>query len=142
MAESKETLSLEVATPVGLALRASCESVQAPSVHGEFGVLPNHIPLLAAVKSGLLRYRVEGKDEVVAIGPGFVEAEPDRVLLLTELFAKPGDVDVDDVKTELEAAEVALAKFTDAQEGPEHAELVRNVEWAHARLACKAEADK
>ena len=129
-----EALTLEVATPTGLALRTTCESVEAPSVEGQLGLLPNHLPLLAALKSGVLKYRTEGKDHVVAIGPGFIEAEPDRVELLTDLFARPEDIDVEKVKKELAHAEEELRKFPEAYEGPEYSELQRNVDWAHARL--------
>ena len=34
--------------------------------------------LLAAMRAGLLKYRVGGHDQVAAIGPGFVEALPVR----------------------------------------------------------------
>lgn len=127
-------LTLEVATPTGLVLRTECDSVEAPSVEGQFGILPNHLPLLAALKSGVLRYRTEGKEHVVAIGPGFIEAEPDRVELLTDLFARPEAIDVEQVKRELAEAEEELKKFPEAYEGPEYNELQRNVDWAHARL--------
>lgn len=128
------SLTLEVATPTGLALRTECESVEAPSVEGQLGLLPNHLPLLAALKSGVLKYKTEGKEHVVAIGPGFIEAEPDRVELLTDLFARPESIDVQAVKKELEAAEEELRKFPEAYEGPEYNELQRNVDWANARL--------
>jgi F-type H+-transporting ATPase subunit epsilon len=85
-------LKLEVATPDGLALRTEAEMVTATSVEGEFGVLPGHLPLLAATRAGLLKYRVGGKEEVAAVGPGFVEALPDRVLLLTDAFVKPANI--------------------------------------------------
>jgi F-type H+-transporting ATPase subunit epsilon len=129
-----ESLQLEVATPTGLVLRTECEWVQAPSVEGEFGILPNHLPLLAALKCGVLKYRTAGKEHVVAIGPGFIEAEPDRVELLTDLFALPTAIDVEQVKQELTKAEEELRKFPEAYEGPEYNELQRNVDWAHARL--------
>jgi F-type H+-transporting ATPase subunit epsilon len=40
MAEGKVTL--EIVTPQGLALREEVDDVTAPSVSGEFGVLPGH----------------------------------------------------------------------------------------------------
>lgn len=129
-----DVLTLEVATPRGLALRTEAESVQAPSVQGELGILPGHLPLLAALQCGVLKYRTEGKEHVVAIGPGFIEAEPDRVELLTDLFARPEDIDVEQAKKDLTAAEDELRKFTDVYEGPEYAELQRNIDWARARL--------
>ena len=128
------TLKLEVATPDGLALKADAEMVTAPSVEGEFGVLPGHLPLLAATRAGLLKYRVAGRDEVAAIGPGFVEALPDRVLLLTDAFVTPANIDRGSAEKDLAAAERALADDKNALDSAEHQELQRALDWARARV--------
>jgi F-type H+-transporting ATPase subunit epsilon len=135
MANSADLLSLEVATPVGLALSTECELIAAPSVQGEFGVLPNHLPLLAALRSGVIKYRVEGKDMLAAVGPGFVEAGPHRVLLLTDSFARPEDVRAEDVREELADAEKQLTELDASASEVEREEIMRAIEWAHARLA-------
>lgn len=133
------TLKLEVATPDGLALKADAEIVTAPSVEGEFGVLPGHLPLLAATKAGLLKYRVAGKDEVAAIGPGFVEALPDRVLLLTDAFLTPKSIDRAAAEKDLADAERAMAESKGALDSAEHEEIARSLDWARARVeAAKA----
>jgi len=133
------TLKLEVATPDGLALTTEAEMVTAPSVSGEFGVLPGHLPLLAATRAGLLKYRIGGKDEVAAIGPGFVEALPDKVLLLTDAFLKPSAIDRAKAESDLAAAERALADYKGPLTGGEADELTRAQEWARARIeAAKA----
>ncbi|MDB4976646.1 MAG: synthase epsilon chain [Myxococcaceae bacterium] len=128
------TLHLEVATPDGLALQAEAEIVTAPSVEGEFGVLPGHLPLLAATKAGLLKYRVAGKDEVAAIGPGFVEALPDRVLVLTDSFAKPASIDRAKAEKDLSAAEKAAADYKGPMDDAAYQELARDLDWARARV--------
>ena len=128
------TLKLEVATPDGLALKADVEIVTAPSVEGEFGVLPGHLPLLAATRAGLLKYRVGGRDEVAAIGPGFVEALPDQVLVLTDAFVRPASIDRASAERDLAGAEKALADAKSPLDAPEHIELMRKLEWARARL--------
>ena len=135
-----EQLQLDVVTPVGSVLSARVDSVQAPSVEGEFGVLPNHLPLLAALKSGLLVWEVGGERNIAAIGPGFVEGGPDKVLLLTDLFAMPDKINPDEVRQELAKAEEALKAFGELYEGPEYNELQRDVDWAHARLNAHAAA--
>ncbi len=129
-----EQLQLDVVTPAGSVLSVKVDSVQAPSVEGEFGVLPNHLPLLAALKCGLLVWEIEGKRKVAAIGPGFVEGGPDKVLLLTDLYATPEQIKPDSVRQELAKAEEALRQFDELYEGPEYTELQRNVDWAIARL--------
>ncbi|MGD8316874.1 MAG: ATP synthase F1 subunit epsilon [Myxococcales bacterium] len=135
---SSQYLQLDVVTPAGSVLSAKVDSVQAPSVQGEFGVLPNHLPLLAALKCGLLFWEVEGKRHVAAVGPGFVEGGPDKVLLLTDLFALPETIKPETVRTELARAEEALKGFGELYEGPEYNELQRDVDWAQARLEAYA----
>lgn len=135
---SSQYLQLDVVTPTGSVLSAKVDSVQAPSVQGEFGVLPNHLPLLAALKCGLLFWEVEGKRHVAAVGPGFVEGGPDKVLLLTDLFALPEAIKPEAVRTELAKAEEALKGFGELYEGPEYNELQRDVDWAQARLEAYA----
>lgn len=139
MADLAQTLTLEVATPLGLALRTDADSVQAPSVDGEFGVYAGHLPLLAALRPGVLRYRLAGKTYVAAVGAGFVEVEPDKVLLLTDSFLLPAQIDEDAVRTEEEAADKAVAAFGDRHEGREYEEVERKLQWAEARLLAKRE---
>lgn len=135
-------LTLEVTTPRGLALRTEADYVQAPSVQGELGVLPNHLPVLAAIQCGLIKYKSGGKVQVAAVGPGFLEAEPDRVVVLSDLFATPEKIDVDATKQELSTANEALKKFGERHEGAEYDELKRNIDWAQAKLDAVAEAAK
>ncbi len=129
-----QTIKLEVATPDGLALETEAELVTAPSVSGEFGVLIGHLPLLAATQSGVLRYTVQGNVETAAVGPGFVEALPDKVLLLTDRFAVPATIDVDAARADLTKAEKALDDFDGAHEGAKYEELARELGWAQARI--------
>jgi len=131
---NSEHLQLDVVTPTGSVLSMKVDSVQAPSVEGEFGVLPNHLPLLAALKSGLLVWEVDGKRKVAAIGPGFVEGGPDKVLLLTDQFRAPEDIEPEKVREELAKAEEALKQFDELYEGPDYHELQRDIDWAVARL--------
>jgi|JI10StandDraft_1071094.scaffolds.fasta_scaffold649008_2 F-type H+-transporting ATPase subunit epsilon len=134
-----EVLTLEVATPLGLQLRTEAESVEAPSVKGEFGVFAGHLPLLAALKPGVLRYRLAGKTYVAAVGAGFVEAEPDKVLLLTDQFMQPASIDVAQAESDMAEADKAIAAFGNRHEGREYEELNRRLEWARARIQAKSE---
>lgn len=130
-----DLLTLEIATPVGLALQTECESIAAPSVKGEFGVFPGHLPLLAALRAGLVKYSVGGRELAAAVGPGFVEAGPEKVLLLTDSFALPEDVDAGTVQDELADATKRLDALETEYAGTEYDEIVRDIEWAEARLA-------
>ena len=73
-------------------------------------------------------------DEVAAIGPGFVEALPDRVLVLTDAFLKPANIDKAAAERDLAAAERAVAEIKGRLESPEHVEAQRQLDWARARV--------
>ncbi len=127
-------ISLEIVTPDGEKLRESVAEFTAPSVDGEFGVLPGHRPLLAALKTGVVRFKTGGKETQVAVGPGFVEVFDDRAVLLTQSFCRKEDIDPVRVRLELKEADEALDKYSGDPEDVEHVELVAKELWAAARL--------
>lgn len=88
-----DTIRLEIVTPRGRVLAASVDEVTAPSVEGEFGVLPGHLPLLAALRVGIVAYRQGQETKRCAVGRGFAEAGPDKLVILTTEFAEPEKVD-------------------------------------------------
>ena len=134
MADASNTLLLEVATPLGMALKLDTDSVQVPSVSGELGVLPGHVALLAALKPGILGYRRDGQALRAAVGGGYAEVDATHVGLIAEFFARPEDVDVEVARRDLEAAETRLK----AHDGPideiEHKEAQKDLDWALARI--------
>lgn len=78
------TLHLQVLTPRGSILDQQVSEVVAPGVAGEFGVLPGHRALLAALQPGALRYRQDGVLRHTEIGAGVARVGPQQVLVLTE----------------------------------------------------------
>ena len=134
MADLPTALTLEVATPLGMALSVETDSVQAPSMLGELGVLPGHVPLLAALKPGILTYRQGGQLLKAAVGAGFVEAGASHVRVITEFFQRPDQVDVDDARKALAAAEAKLKETKATVDDLEYKEAERAQQWAQARL--------
>jgi F-type H+-transporting ATPase subunit epsilon len=134
---SSSAIHLEVVTRTGLALRADVDEVQAPSVQGEFGVLHGHLPLLAALKSGVLSYRTKAGVKRAIIGPGFAEAGPDKVLVITEHYVDEDDIDPDATQEALEKARAALESLREdgVTTGARVDEQAARVEWCEAQLA-------
>lgn len=132
MADGKVTL--EIVTPQGLALRDEVDDVTAPSVSGEFGVLPGHLPLLAALRTGIVTYHRGGEETKLAVADGFVEVKEDRALLLTDKVAKKGDVDPVRVRLELKDVDQQLDSYTGEPGSPEWQALVAREIWAAVQL--------
>lgn len=125
-------LALTVATPHGMQLDLAVESVQLPGQAGEFGVLPNHIPLLAALKPGVVRYRKDGQTLIAAIGTGFSEAGPSHVRVITEFFQRPEEVQLDAARADKDTAEQRLKTLV--QGDAEQIEAQGDLDWALARI--------
>ena len=110
-------IALEIVTPKGRALQAEADEVNAPSADGEFGVLPGHLPTLAAVRAGIVAYRNGTEWKRCAVGAGFVEVSSDRVLLLTDEFVVRENIDPVVVRSELKDVQSEIAKTeTDASD--------------------------
>ena len=62
-----ETMQLEVVTPSRKVLEAAVESVTLPGSEGELGILPEHIPLVTTLDTGVLSYSSKGETRALAV---------------------------------------------------------------------------
>ena len=129
-----DTFQLEIVTPEGVKFAEAVEQVTAPGVEGEFGVLPEHAPLLTALTAGIVSYTQGGHTESVAIGSGFAEVIADKTILLTEKFVTKDAIDPVRVRLDLKEVDEELAKFAGDPTGAEYAELVHRGLWAATQL--------
>ena len=124
-------LTLHVVTPLGQALQQEVDEVTLPGLIGEFGVLPGHVPLLAATKAGVLRYRAGGERGRLAIGPGFAQVDgKGAVVALVQKAVAPEKVDREAAEKLLQDAEQRLQKEAGAAESVAEADR----DWAQAQL--------
>src|SRR5262245_30415470 len=66
-------MRLSVTTPRGSLVDTEVEEIVAPGMLGELGVLPGHVPLMSALKPGVLVYRTKDHTGVVAVGQGYLQ---------------------------------------------------------------------
>jgi F-type H+-transporting ATPase subunit epsilon len=125
---------LEIVTPEGVQLSTDIDELTAPSVDGQFGVLPGHRPMLAALATGLISYINAGVVTQVAVGSGYVQIQDDRAVVLTDRFSTKEAVDPVRVRLDLKEADEALDHFAGELGSNEHAELVAKELWAAALL--------
>lgn len=97
---------LEIVTPERQIVSERVDSLRAPGVDGEFGVLPSHVRMIAGVGTGLLRYRIAGSGEwsELAVSNGIVEVLPDRVIVLAQTAEEAQEIDVARAEAALERA--------------------------------------
>ncbi len=127
-------LKLEIVTPEKRVLDQTVDSATIPTVNGEIGVLTSHLPLVSALKPGVLAFTIKGNTERVAISSGFVEISDNRISVLTDAAETASEIDVNAARAEKDAAEKALAA---ASSSPidDNEELIERLAAANARLA-------
>ncbi len=60
-----DTLKLEIVTPEGPVYSEDVEMVTLPGVTGQFGVYPQHVPLMTQMVPGEIIVRKDGRDIVL-----------------------------------------------------------------------------
>ena len=141
MAETNR-IRLEIVTPEKIAYDGEVDSVNAPGLLGEFGVLPQHRPMLSTCKSGVVSL-VDGQStDHLVVGPGFAEVGPDHVVLLTDRCEKGTQLDPDDAQKEYAALDEKYKAFSGDTSSSEWEELERDVQWAEAALEASKLAHK
>ena len=79
-----DILQLEIVTPASVIYSKEVEMVTLPGSEGEAGIYPNHVPLMTKVKAGELIAKIDGTEEILVVGEGFVEITGDHVSILTD----------------------------------------------------------
>ena len=105
----QKRVAVQVLTPEGVVHDGVAAMVVAPSVGGEVGILPRHVPLIAALLPGRTRLKMLDESEVVmATTEGYIAVEDDRVLIMVEQAELAGDIDRARAELALSAAQEAI----------------------------------
>ncbi len=115
-------ISLEIVTPSRLVVSEEVDVVTAPGVAGEFGVMANHAPMVAAIKIGELRYRIGDRVEYLAVSGGFCEVSRNKITFLCESAEKAEEIDVERA---LRAKERAERRIQQAMAKAEELDMAR-----------------
>ena len=106
---SEKTQRLEIVTPQRVAFKDDARFVVVPGVEGELGFLPDHAPLVSALKEGVLRVQKDGNTTSVALHGGFVEVRDSRVTVLANAAERSDEIDMSRAEEAKKRAEERLA---------------------------------
>jgi len=129
-------LTLEIVTPDSRVYSDTVDTVVIPTVEGEIGVLPGHLPLLTQVDHGELCVTKGGATEFIAVGGGFAQISGDKVSVLAEHACSEESIDENAVEEALKRAQKNLeeAKNVDPRQFEHLQSLVR---FSGVQLALK-----
>ncbi len=103
-------IRLEFVTPSQVIARDDVDEVGLPGEEGDFGVLPGHTPLLAALRTGQFWYRVGNERHYAFVDGGYAEVVPDRVSVLARVAERAEQIDTERAAAAKRRAEEQLAR--------------------------------
>ncbi|MDP2789529.1 MAG: F0F1 ATP synthase subunit epsilon [bacterium] len=91
---SPKSLHLTITTPERIVLESEVSSVNVPTVDGEIGLLPDHIPLVSLLAPGELHaVTTAGEEQIMAVSGGFIEVRDNQVVILADTAEHAHEID-------------------------------------------------
>jgi F-type H+-transporting ATPase subunit epsilon len=123
-----DTLRLEIVTPEETAYSEDVEMVTLPGIAGQFGVYPQHMPLMTQMVPGEIIVQKGGRDTYIAAGEGVIEVTATRVSILTDLAVAADRIDEAKAEEARKRAEARLReKLSDEEVANVNASLARSL---------------
>jgi F-type H+-transporting ATPase subunit epsilon len=122
------TLKLEIVTAEGPVYSDDVEIVTLPGIVGQFGVYPQHVPLITQMVPGEIIVRKDGRDTFFATGGGLIEVSATSVAILTDQAVQSDKIDEAKAEEARQRAEARLKeKLSDEEVAQINASLARSL---------------
>ena len=87
-------IKLDIVTTEQMVYSDEVDTVIAPGIEGQLGILPHHTPLMTTLEAGELVVRKKGEEFPLSIAGGFLEVRPDRIIVLADAAERVEEIDV------------------------------------------------
>ena len=122
------TLKLLIVTPQGPMFSEDVAIVTLPSVTGQIGIYPDHVPLITQLVPGELIVEQGGQERFIAVGGGLVDVTASQVSILTDMAVAAENIDEARAEDARQRAAARLAeKLSDEEIASVNAALVRSL---------------
>ena len=131
------TIRCEIVSQDREVFKGEVDIVVLPGSEGEMGILPNHAPLLTALKLGIIRVRSGQAESFFSVAGGVAEVQPERVTVLADAAENVEEIDVARAEAARKRAEEMLAQGL-----PTDSDAYLNIEAALRRSNLRLDAAK
>jgi|TARA_R110002096_G_scaffold257381_1_gene450978 F-type H+-transporting ATPase subunit epsilon len=120
-----DKLHFELVSPAKLLKSADVDMVVVPGSEGDFGVLPQHAPVVSTLRTGIIEVHNDSNTEKLLVVGGFAEVNSEGLTILAEIAKPLADVDRATYAAELKNLEEDVQDAKD-DETRERAEKARD----------------
>ncbi|MBE2224649.1 MAG: F0F1 ATP synthase subunit epsilon [Anaerolineae bacterium] len=126
-------IKVEIVTQERTVFEGEVDSVNLPGSEGRLGILPNHSPLLTTLAYGEVIVKQGGQEDYFAVGGGFAEVQPEKVIVLADSAERSDEIDMERALTARKRAEKMMAEGV--PEDPErYAQIQASLQRAQIRI--------
>ena len=100
-----DKLHFALVSPERELFNGEVDHVVVPGSEGEFGVSPNHAPVMSVIKPGALRVINDGTERRIFVNGGFADVTPEGLSVLAEEAIDLADVDPAQLEQQLKNAQ-------------------------------------
>jgi F-type H+-transporting ATPase subunit epsilon len=94
-----KSIKFEIATPEKVLMKEEVLSVSVPTTSGELTILPDHIPLISILKSGVLEiHLLDGGISLMSVSGGFLEVLKNKIVILADTAEKAEELNEQRIK--------------------------------------------
>lgn len=109
------TIRLDIVSPdKGELFSKDIDMLIVRSIAGELGILPRHANLLTELIPHAMRIKMEGGEQLVALGGGFMEVTPEKITVLADSAELPENIDVERAQRAKKRAEERIEQYKQA----------------------------
>ena len=96
MSKDNKKIKLRIATQEKLVSEKEIDQITIPTESGVITILPDHIPLIATLKPGVLEViKEKGKETEMVISGGFLEMHGNELTILADTAERAEEIDLD-----------------------------------------------
>ena len=103
-----DKLTFSLVSPEAELFSGEVDQVDIPGSEGDLGILPNHSPLMAAIRTGAITVYADGAETQYFVQGGFADVTPAGLTVLAEKAALLSDITPDALQGDIDAATQAL----------------------------------
>ncbi len=103
-----DKLNFSLVSPERELYSGEVDQVDIPGAEGDFGVFPNHSPLMAAIRTGAITVYLDGTETKFFVQGGFADVMPTGLTILAERAVALESLDRSDIETQIASVEANL----------------------------------
>ena len=107
-----DKLNFSLVSPERELYSGDVDQVNIPGTEGDFGIMPNHSPLMAAIRTGTITVMQDGVETKFFVQGGFADVTPSGLTVLAERAVAFEALDKADIEAQIATVEASLANLT------------------------------